>query len=108
MIHEIDIVDADSMKEAELPTRTILPIELQVARLLRLVKRVKIVRLPVPHRYGLLIEGRGFLRMLDSETTYPAEVHRPAPASISQPRTFFSTAHARDFVDSLGLGRFLS
>jgi hypothetical protein len=103
LIHEIDTVDADRMKEADLPTRTILPIELQVARLLRLVKRVRIVPLPVPRRYGLLIEGRGFQRMLDAETLREASIHRPIPASMSQPRVFFSEEHARSCACSFGL-----
>ena len=108
LIHEIDVADHTFMKDEKTPLRTILPVELQVAKWVRLVKRVRIVPLPMPRRYGLLIEGCGFLRMLDSETLHPAGIHRPVPASISQPRAFISKEHARAFVDSFGLGRLLS
>ena len=96
------------MRKPGIPSRTILPFELQVAKWLRLVKLVRIVRLPDRRRYGLLVEGRGFRRMLDAEIPHASSIHRPIPASISQPRMFFSNAHARSFAKSLGLDRLIS
>lgn len=95
------------MKAQDIPKRTILPIELVIADWLSLVKQIKIVRLP-NHHHGLLIEGRGFRRMLDAEYMYAASVLCPTPPSISRPRVFFSRLHASSFAESLGLGRLLS
>lgn len=107
-IIEIRVSQYVPMNKPNIPSKTILPVELQVARLLGLVKRVRIVSLPQRRRWGLLIEGRGFRRMLDAEIPHAAHALRPVPGSIPQARVFFSDAHARSCADSLGIGRLVS
>ena len=91
------------MDKHAIPFRTILPVELRVAKWLGLVKRVRIIPLPGQHRYGLLVEGRGFRRMLDAELHYAPSIHRPTTATVSQPRMFFSKEHAHSYARSFGL-----
>lgn len=100
--------DPQRMGETAIPPKTILPVELQVARWLRLVKAVRIVPLPGRQRYSLVIEGRGFRRMLDAELPHAASLHRPSTASVPQPREFFSRKHARSCAESFGLGKHIA
>lgn len=92
-----------TMRLPNLPARTILPVELQLARCLGLVKRVRIIPLPQKCRWGLLIEGRGFKRLLDAELPDSPGLLRPVPLPAPIPRAFFSKEHAKREAKRLGL-----
>ena len=104
MIGETPTNDHRYMNRIAIPPKTILPVELQVAKWFRLVKRIRIVPLAGRCRYGLLVEGRGFQKMLDAEIPHAASIHRSCTASFPRPREFFSEAHARNCAESFGLG----
>lgn len=108
MIGETPTNDHGRMNRIAIPCRTILPVELQVAKWLRLVKRIRIVPLAGRRRYGLLVEGRGFQRMLDAEIPHATSIHQPCAASFPRPREFFSEAHARNYASSFGLGSIIA
>lgn len=91
------------MDTTSLSLRTILPIELQAARLLCLVRRVTVVKLHRRQRWILLIEGRGFRRTLGTEVPPIDGLHRNALANDQMRQEFFSKAHATSFAESIRL-----
>lgn len=96
------------MNELPLPANTMLPVELKLAVWLGLVKAIRIVRLKNRSRYGLLIEGRWFRKMLDAEIPVSNRIHQTSSILIPQPRNFFSVKHARQFAESIGVGSITS
>lgn len=86
-----------------LPKRTLLPVETQVARWIGLIKCAKVVPLKQRNCWGLLIEGRGFKRMLDAEMLEGPTLLRTIPPGTRLPRTFFSIDHAEREAKMLGL-----
>lgn len=74
---------------------------LQLARCLGLVKQVKAVR--TSSRYwGLLVEGRGFRRLLEAEALDAPWLHRPTTALQPRALEFFSQRHATARALSIG------
>lgn len=80
---------------------------LQIARLVRLVRGVEVVRLPGAGRpsWGVLIHGRGFNRLLQDDILIAPTLIRPMSAYVPRPRAFFTAAHAEQFVALAGLTR---
>ena len=78
---------------------------IHVARLLGLVRRIKVVKLEGAERpsWGVLIRGRGFERLLQDDILIAPTLIRPLSAYTPRPRAFFSADHAKRFVQSMGL-----
>lgn len=82
------------------------PAVAQLSRALFLVKAVRPVRLSDRGRdWALLIEGRGFARLLQDEMLISGDLHRPVTAGVPRPRTFFSKQHAMAAARSMGLAQ---
>lgn len=77
----------------------------QIARLLGLVREIAVVRLKGTKRpaWGVLIRGRGFERLLLDDILIAPTLIRPLSAYIPRPRAFFSPAHAQRVIDGMGL-----
>ena len=82
------------------------PMVVQLARALFLIKRARPVLLSGRTRnWALLVEGRGFSRLLQDEAPALGNLHRPSTAGMRRPRTFFSREHAVTVAQSMGLIR---
>ena len=82
------------------------PMAVQLARALFLIKGARPVLLAGrTQNWVLLIEGRGFSRLLEDEAPAFDNVHRPSTAKMRRPRPFFSRAHAVAAARSMGLVR---
>jgi len=82
------------------------PMVIQLARALFLVKGARPVLLSGRTRsWALLVEGRGFSRLLENEAPAFGDLHRSSTAGMRRPRTFFSRVHAVAVAQSMGLVR---
>ncbi|WBX94274.1 hypothetical protein [Pseudoxanthomonas mexicana] len=82
------------------------PMVVQLARALFLIKGARPVLLSGRTRnWALLVEGRGFSRLLQDEAPAFGNLHRPSTAGMRRPRTFFSRVHAVAVAQSMGLAR---
>lgn len=80
------------------------PMVVQLARLLFLIKGARPVLLSGPSpSWALLVDGRGFTRLLESEKPNFGSLHRPSTVGMRRPRTFFSKNHALVVAQSMGL-----
>ena len=76
----------------------------QLARLCLLVKGARAIELNDRHRsWGVLIEGRGFRRMLQEELLVGPGVIRMKGWNTPRPKTFGSKAIAENYMRYVGL-----
>lgn len=82
------------------------PLLVQLSRALFLIKEVRPVRLSGRSRdWVLLIQGRGFTRLLQDEVLCSGNLHRPSSAGMPRSRRFFSEGHALAAAQAMGLVR---
>lgn len=75
----------------------------QLARLLGLVRAVEPAKLEHCGKWGLLVRGRGFIRLLEEEILYAPNLIRPAGWSTPRPMTFLGKRAAVAYGRHLGL-----
>ena len=75
----------------------------QLARLFGLVKRVRPSRVRCGKEWGVLVEGRGFTRLLDRELLDAPELLRPTAWATPRPITFRSEKAAARYAQTIGL-----
>lgn len=85
--------------------RLISLLPLQVARLLGLVRSIRAVRVLGDRRnpWALLVEGRGFARLLRKEVLYSPGLIRVCGWNLPRPARFASPSAARRYGQSVGL-----
>ena len=76
---------------------------MQLARLFGLVKLVEPVPLRAGTDWGLLVRGRGFVRLLKREINFTPNLIRPPSAYLPSPMIFSSRAAASNYAQSVGL-----
>lgn len=78
----------------------------QLARLCLLVKGVRAVKLEGSQRdWGILVEGRGFQRLLKDELLVGAGLIRMQGWNTPRPKTFGSRSIAENYIRYIGLPR---
>lgn len=86
--------------------RLIGPMTVQLARTLFLIKGARPVKLVGGGRnWALLVEGRGFVRLLQDDMLPPGNLYASSRAGSPRPRTFFSCEHAVAEAERIGLKR---
>lgn len=75
----------------------------QLARLVGLVRRIEPVELEDSREWGLLIRGRGFIRLLEQELLHAPNLIRPVGWSTPRPITFRGRVAAVTYARHLGL-----
>lgn len=75
----------------------------QLARLAGLVRRIEPVELEGSMEWGLLIRGRGFIRLLEQELLHAPNLIRPVGWSTPRPITFRGKQAAVTYAQHLGL-----
>lgn len=75
----------------------------QLARLAGLVKHVRPVRFGAGREWGVLVEGRGFARLLEREHLDAPGLHRPASWAAPHPMSFRSRWAAANYARTVGL-----
>lgn len=78
---------------------------LQLARMVGLVKSVRPVRLSGRRPWALLVEGRGFRRLLEGELLDAPALHRPASGRLPRVKRFRTERDAFDYAETIGLIR---
>ena len=79
----------------------------QLARLVLLIKRIAIVPLAGSRDWAILIEGRGFSRLLKKELLIAPNLMRGAGWHLPRPQTFARRTDAQRYLAEMGLGKFL-
>lgn len=76
----------------------------QLARLLGLVRAIKVVKFERAGRpgWGVLVRGRGFDRLIQDDILFGPTLIWPLCAYIPRPRSFHSPYHAQRFIESMG------
>lgn len=77
----------------------------QLVRLLGLVKRVRPVKMGLGKKWGVLVEGRGFARLLEQELLDAPGLHRLHSWASPRPMAFVSRAAAEHYARAVGLIR---
>jgi len=75
----------------------------QLARLVGLVRHIRPARIACGKEWGLLVEGRGFTRLLDRELLNAPGLLRPATWATPRPITFRSKKAAVRYAQAIGL-----
>ncbi len=75
----------------------------QLARLAGLVKHVRPVRIGAGEDWGVLVEGRGFFRLLEREHLDAPGLLRPSSWAAPRPVTFPSRRAAANYAGTVGL-----
>lgn len=84
--------------------RLIGPMTVQLARTLFLIKGARPVKLADGGRdWALLVEGRGFVRLLQDDVLPAGNLYVSSKAGSPRPRTFFSCEHAVAEAERIGL-----
>ncbi|GHD73211.1 hypothetical protein GCM10007164_21840 [Luteimonas padinae] len=75
----------------------------QLVRLLGFVKRVRPARVGRDKEWGVLVEGRGFTRLLERELLEAPGLLRPSSSATPRPVTFRSREAAANYARTVGL-----
>lgn len=76
-----------------------------LARMVGLVRRIRPVRLKTHRRaqWALLVEGRGFVRLLRRDVLPPSpDLLRPMGWDAPRPEVFYSKRHAERYLAGMG------
>lgn len=92
-------------RENAMQLRLISHLVAQLARLLGLVKRVRPVQMGRGKKWGVLVEGRGFTRLLEQELLDAPGLHRPHSWASPRPVAFGSRRAAEHYARAVGLIR---
>lgn len=93
------------MEEQRMTYRHMDLLAVQLARLVGLVKAVRPVRFSGRRPWALLVEGRGFRRLLEDELLDAPALHRPALGRLPRAKRFRTERDAFDYAETLGLIR---
>lgn len=77
-----------------MPYKLISLLPLQIARMLRLVRSIEPGQLADGKRWGVLVRGRGFTRLLQEDLLVGPGLIRPSSYYVPRPREFYSEASA--------------
>lgn len=75
----------------------------RLARLFGLVKAVRPIKLTGRPAWALLIEGRGFKRLLEDQLLDAPGLHRPAGGRVPRARRFYTEREAVLYAEQMGL-----
>ena len=75
----------------------------QLTRLIGLVRRIEPVELEDNRKWGLLIRGRGFTRLLEQQLLHAPNLIRPVGWSTPRPMMFHGKQAAVTYAQHLGL-----